>query len=231
MSLSPSDKISVVLVEDEDLYRDLLRIALSQHPRLEVLGAFGDGESALEAVPGLQPRVAILDIELRGGLTGIQVGFLLRRRLPDLGIVLLSNHGDPQFLASLPQEVISGWSYLLKKSVNDVGSLQRAVEGAAARQVVLDPQLVAGLRPRTGGKLTQLSPRQREILALIAQGFSNSAIAQQLVLAEKSVENQINLMYRELGIDRQESPVHPRVKAVLRYLRESSFQSPTRPTL
>ncbi|MBI4491255.1 MAG: response regulator transcription factor [Chloroflexi bacterium] len=218
------DKISLALVEDEDLYRDLLRVALSQHPRLQVVGAFADGETALEAVPRLQPRVALLDIELRGRLNGIQLGLLLRRRLPDLGVVLLSNHGEPQFVASLPPAALPGWSYLLKKSVSDIGALLRAIEGAAAGLVVLDPQLVAGLRPRTGGELVQLSPRQRQILGLIAQGFTNAAIAQQLVLAEKSVENQINLLYRELGIDRQESALHPRVKAVLLYLQESYFQ-------
>lgn len=214
-------KIKLVLVEDEDLYRDLLRIVLSQHPRFEVLGTFADGESALQAIPELKPDVAILDIELRGGLNGIQLGMLLRRRLADLGIVLLSNHGDPSFVASLPVEVLGGWSYLLKKSVSDAGALGRAIEGAAARLVVLDPQLVTGLRPREGGSLARLTPRQREILGLIAQGFSNGAIAKRLVLAEKSVENQINLLYQQLGIDRSHSSMHPRVKAVLLYLQDS----------
>lgn len=218
---APQSKIKLVLVEDEALYRDLLRIVLSQHPRLEVLGCFADGESALEAIPTLRPDVAILDIELRSGINGIQLGLLLRRGLPDLGIVLLSNHGDPSFVSSLPVEVLGGWSYLLKKSVSDAGSLGRAIEGAAARLVVLDPQLVTGLRPREGGNLARLTPRQREILGLIAQGFSNASIAQRLVLAEKSVENQINLLYQQLGLDRGRSPLHPRVKAVLLYLQDS----------
>jgi DNA-binding NarL/FixJ family response regulator len=217
-------KPRVVIVEDEDLYRDLLRIVLPQHGRLEVIGAFADAASALRSVPELEPNVAILDIDLQGGMNGVQLGLRLRRALPNLGIVLLSNHRDPQFLASLPQDMVAGWSYLLKKSVTDAAALGRAVEGAAAQLVVLDPQLVAGMHPRPDGQLGRLTARQKEILGCLAQGFTNAAIAERLVLAEKSVENQINLLYQQLGIDRQERSLHPRVKATLLYLQGSRFQ-------
>ena len=219
-----SESIRVVLVEDESLYRDLLRIVLSGDPRLDVVGSFPDGESALEAIPRLHPDVAIVDIQLGGMLNGIQLGLHLRRQLPDLGIVLLTNHSEPEFVASLPQEVISGWSYLLKRSVSDAGALARAIEGAAAGFVVLDPQLVAGRRPRAEGLLTRLTPRQREILDLIAQGFSNAAVAERLTLAEKSVENQVNLLYQQLEISRGQSSLHPRVRAVLLYLQETQLR-------
>ncbi len=221
-----TDKIKLVIVEDESLYRDLLRVALSQHPNFHVVGAYGDGVAALEAMRHLDTDVAILDIDLRSALNGVQLGLLLRQRWPTLGIVLLSNHGDPQFLSSLPSEVLTGWSYLLKKSVSDVHALQRAIEGATVGLVVLDPQLAGSMRPRPGGALSRLTPRQQEILALIAQGFSNAAIAEQLTLAEKSVENQINLLYQQLGIDRGRNALHPRVKAVLTYLQESRFSVP-----
>ncbi len=212
----------IALVEDEDLYRDLLRIVLGQQPRFAVVGAFADGPSAIREIPELAPDVAILDIELRGGMNGIQLGLQLRRRLPQLGIVLLSNHGDPQFVASLPHDVIAGWSYLLKKSVSDVGALSRAIAGAQAGFVVLDPALVTAMRPREGSATGRLTPRQREILGLIAQGLTNSAIARQLVLAEKSVENQINAIYQQLAIDRDDHTIQPRVKAVLMYLEEGT---------
>jgi DNA-binding NarL/FixJ family response regulator len=210
-----------MLVEDEDLYRDLLRVVLSQHPRLNVVGAFPDGESALSAAPRLRPNVAVLDIELRGALNGVQLGLQLRERLPEIGIVLLSNHRDVQFLASLPSRVVSGWSYLLKRSVSDVESLARAVEGAANRLVVLDPALVSDMHPRAEGRLARLTQRQREILALIAQGYTNAAIAEKLVLTEKSVENQINVLYQQIEIDRSNPAIQPRVTAVLTYLNES----------
>ena len=219
-------RIKVVIVEDESLYRDLLRVALSQHPLLEVVGTFADGQSALTAMTDLNAQVAILDIDLRSALNGVQVGLMLRQRWPKLGIVLLSNHGDPQFISSLPSEIMPGWSYLLKKSVSDVNALERAIEGATVGLVVLDPRLATGMRPRVGGVLARLTPRQQEVLALIAQGFTNAAIAQQLTLSEKSVENQINLLYQQLEVDRGRSALHPRVKAVLTYLNESRFSRP-----
>ena len=214
----------VVVVEDEGLYRDLIRIALSQHPRLEVVGAFGDADTALVEIPKLEPSVAILDIELADALNGVQLGLRLRRTMPDVGIVLLSNHRDPEFVSSLSPETIAGWSYLLKKSVGDVESLWRAIEGAAAGMVVLDPELVTEMRPRHNSSLARLAPRQRDILGLIAQGLSNASIARQLTLSEKSVENQINLLYQHMNIQRNSGAgTHPRVSAVLRYLQESRF--------
>ncbi len=214
-------KIRVVIVEDEPLFRDLLRVALSRHQHLEVLGAFGDGESALDAIPALSPNVAILDIELGGSMNGIKLGLLLRRQLPDVGIVLLSNYKEPQFVASLPSDAVAGWSYLFKRSVSDVATVTRAIEGAAARYVVLDPELVASRRPRPEGLLAHLTARQREIMELVAQGLTNAAIAQDLCLAEKTVENQINSLYQQLGVEHGRSSLHPRVQAVLLYLRES----------
>jgi DNA-binding NarL/FixJ family response regulator len=211
----------IVIVEDEDLYRDLLRIALSQQPDIEVVGVFADSESALVGIPRLRPRVAVLDIELPGGLNGVQLGLRLRGGLPNIGIILLSNHADPEFVAALPPDVLAGWSYLQKRSVSDVAVLQRAIVGATSGLVTLDPGLVTGMRPRAGGVLERLTPRQLEILALMAQGFTNRAIGERLYLAEKSIENQINAMYQQLDIDRRQPAVHSRVRAVLAYLQAS----------
>lgn len=224
----PTDTIAVAIVEDEDLYRDLLRIGLAQQPRLEVRGVFRDAATALAAIPALQPRVALLDIELPGDINGVQLARQLRRRLPQLGVVLLSNHRDLRFVSALSEEGMTGWSYLLKKSVSDAAALVRAIEGAAAGFIVLDPQLVTETRGANActraAKVPhpRLTPRQRQILGLIAQGYSNAAIAQRLHLAEKSVQNQINLLYQQLGIDSQDPTLHPRVQAVLAYLREIS---------
>ena len=217
--------VRVALVEDEPLYRDLLSQYLARHPKLEVVGAYADAESALDQLPELNPGVVTLDIELPGKLDGIQLGLSLRRHLPRVGIVLLSNHADPRFLSAVPKQSLSGWSYLLKKSVADVQTLERAVEGAARGEVTLDPTVVAGMRPRSGSKVDKLTPRQRDVIGLVAQGLTNAAIAERLVLAEKSVENQLTAIYGELGIDRREDAVHPRVSAVLAYLQESRFSS------
>ena len=213
--------IRVVLLEDEDLYRDLLRGALEREAGLQVVGSFGAAAATLVAAPALRPDVALLDVELGGGPDGIQVGLALRRRLPRLGIVILSNHADPRFVAALPRAAVAGWSYLLKTAVRERTVLVRAIQGAARGEVVLDPQVVAGRRPREGSPLARLSPRQREILQLVAQGLTNAAIAARLALAEKSVENQLTIVYEHLGVARRDTAAHARVQAVLAYLRES----------
>ena len=99
----------VALVEDEALFRDLLRVSLAQHDGLQVVGVFADPDSALREIPTLHVDVAILDIDLASPMTGVELGVRLRRALPDLGIMLLSNHADPQLLSSLPSDVVAGY--------------------------------------------------------------------------------------------------------------------------
>jgi DNA-binding NarL/FixJ family response regulator len=221
--------VRVAIVEDEPLYRGLLEQYLAKHPRFEVVGTYADGTAAMTGVADAAPDVVTLDIELPGRVDGIQIALALRASDPRLGIVILSNHADPRFLGALPREVTSGWSYLLKKSVSNVETLERAIEGAASGTVTLDPAIVAGMHPKPGGPTGHLTTRQREILGLVAQGLSNAAIGERLVLAEKSVENQLTAIYGELGIDRRASAeVHPRVSAVLVYLRDSHVTPPRR---
>lgn len=218
-------RIPVVLVEDEGLLRDLLRMSLAQTEVVEVVGDFGSGEAMLAQAARLRPRVAVLDIELGSGMTGIQAGRRLRAILPDVGVVLLSNHRHPAFFSAVPSAEIAGWSYLLKRSVSDIHSLLRAIEGAASGLVVLDPQLVDGSRPRPGSILEQLTPRQSQILALVAQGYSNDAVAEELGLTRKTVENHLNVIYEALGVDSHDSSRQPRVQAVLTFLRETRMTS------
>ncbi len=217
----PGAAITVAVVEDEPLLLDLLRTALHHPPAIEVVGAFRRGDDALRRIPQLHPRVALLDIDLGAGLSGIQLGMLLREQRPTLGVVLLSNHWLPHFLATLPPDSMAGWCYLLKRSVADVDTLVRAIQGAAAGLVVLDPYIVARRRPRPGGALARLTPRQRDVLALIAQGFTNAAIAERLHLAPSTVENQLNLIYQALDLGQDALRFNPRVRAALLYLLES----------
>lgn len=196
--------------------------ALSQYPDLDVVGAFDDGHTFLEGAADVDPHVALLDIDLPGDMNGIQVGLRLKARLPDLGIVLLSNHRDPAFLWSLRQGDIVGWSYLHKKSVGDVDALKRAIEGVVAGLVVLDHQLVEAARPKAESVLAGLSPRQWEILQLMAEGYTNVAMAEELSISVKTVENHINVLYETLHISRS-SRYQPRVLAVLEYLSQSQF--------
>lgn len=215
----------VVLVEDEPLYRDLLRTVLGRQPAIEVVGAFPDARTMLAEETLVRPDVALLDIELPGGIDGIELGLRLGEARPGIGIVLLSNHVDPRFISALPAEAAAGWSYLLKSSVSDVDALGRAINGAAAGNVTVDPRVVAALRPRAASRIARLSPRQREVLELLAQGLTNSAIAERMVLTDKSVENAITRLYQELDIDRLDPRIQPRVQAVLLYLRESRLSA------
>lgn len=226
----PGQAITVAVVEDEPLLLDLLRMGLQQHPTLEVVGVLSQGDHALQHIPQLQPQVALLDINLGRGLSGIQIGLLLREQLPTIGIVLLSNHWIPHFIATLPPNVMAGWCYLLKRSVADVDTLIRAIQGAAAGLVVLEPYIVAKRRIRPDGSLARLTPRQREVLAFIAQGFTNAAIAQRLGLASSTVENQLNQIYQELSLGEEPLHFNPRVRAALLYLLETqTVANPTMP--
>ena len=110
--------------------------------------------------------------------------------------------------------------------MGDTAALGRAIEGSVAGFVVLDPDVVNGLRPRKGSLTARLTPRQQEVLTLMAQGYNNAAIAEKLVLGNKSVENYINAIYQELGLNHNDT-THPRVSAVLTYLQDSYSQNPS----
>jgi len=221
-----ADPIRVLIAEDEGLFRDLVKTVLSQQEGIELVGAYPNAEAALQAAPGLKPDVALLDIELgEGGMNGVQLGVRLRRELPKIGIVLLSNHNDARLLQALPAESMGGWSYLIKKSVSNAAVILRAIRGAADGLVVLDSALTSRRVVDEKGPLAELTPRQRDILELIAEGYTNAAIADQLGLTVKSVENQINGLYQTLYIDREDRYVQPRVNAVLIYL-ENTREKP-----
>ena len=213
----------VLIVEDEGLFRDMLKISLSSFPNLEVVGAVGSGGEALRVYGDLQPDVILMDIELGSEPNGIATGRLIKKDNPKVGIVILSLHKDKEYISGLSREEVSGWSYLLKQSVGDTSALGRAIEGSASGFVVLDPEVVNGLRPREGSFAARLTPRQQEVLSLMAQGYNNSAIAEKLVLGHKSVENYINAIYQEMNLA-QEDQVHPRVSAVLSYIQDSYSQ-------
>lgn len=207
-----------IIVEDESLYRELLQAALSSLPHIEIVGSFADAASALGAAPALQPDVALVDIELGNGANGIELGLQLRKILPQLGIVILSNHSNPWLMAVVPEEAIDGWSYLLKNEVKDLATLGRVIAGATQGLVAFSPQIVQKARAQSTHPFARLTPRQREVLEHIAKGYSNTGIAQRLGLSRKTVENYINELYGQLGIDPRDGSQQARVKAALMYL-------------
>lgn len=211
--------VKVMIVEDEGLLRDMLRISLNGIPNIEVVEAVGDGASAVEAANRLKPDVILMDIELGTEPNGIATGRTIKKHNPGTGIVILSGHRERQYINLITVDESAGWSYLLKQSVSDTDALARAIEGAAAGLVVMDPAVVNSMKPRKGSAIGGLTPRQQEVLNMMAQGYNNAAIADKLVLGTKSVENYINAIYQELNLNHT-GPMHPRVQAVLSYIRD-----------
>lgn len=212
--------LRLLVVEDEALFREMLIRILDDEPGLEVVGNTDTGEAAVTLAQQTDPDVVLMDIELPGSLDGIDTALEIKRNRPQTGIVLLSSHKDRRYVTSLPLEQQPGWSYLLKQSVADIATLVRAIEGSANGVVVLDPTLIAGLLPRPDTAVSRLTPRQRDVLELIAQGFSNAAIADRLSLTERSVETYVSIIYQELGVAGERDSA-ARVKATLIYLDES----------
>jgi hypothetical protein len=206
--------IRVVVAEDEPLFRDLLVQGLSSIEDLEIVADFESGEDVLDHLKADPVDVVLLDIHLAGNLTGVATGVTVRRQWPSTGVVLLSSHADPGILTSLPEDVVGSWSYLLKSSAADLAAVARAVRGSAAGLMVLDPALVReSSRPES--PIDGLTDRQVEVVKLVAQGYTNRAIAEELVLSEKSVENHLSRIYLALGIDASDAAVHARVQATL----------------
>lgn len=213
--------VKIMIVEDEGLFRDMLKISLGSVPNMEVVEAVSDGNRAIETADRLHPDVILMDIELGSEPNGIAAGRAIKQEHPEIGIVILSSHRERQYLNLVAAEESSGWSYLLKQSVSDAGALARAVEGAASGLIVMDPTVVNSMKPRKGSLTAGLTPRQQEVLSMMAQGYNNAAIADKLVLGTKSVENYINAIYQELSLSHN-GPLHPRVQAVLNYIKDSA---------
>ena len=213
--------VKVLIVEDEGLFRDMLKISLGSIPNLEVVGAVSDGGSAIEAANRLLPDVVLMDIELGSESNGIAAGRAIKEEQSNIGIIVLSAHREREYLNLVTKDEFVGWSYLLKQSVSDAGALVRAIEGAASGLVVMDPCVVNSMKPHSGSVSARLTPRQQEVLAMMAQGYNNAAIAEKLVLGTKSVENYINAIYQELSLS-HDVTLHPRVQAVLSYIRDST---------
>jgi len=213
-------KIRIVVVEDEPLFREMLVGALSRKANLEVIGTAVDAEQAVELARSAGPDVVLMDIELAGEKDGIEAALAIKKESPGTGIVILSAHDDPRYVTSLPLGESSGWAYLLKHSVRDLSALVLAIEGCVQGMVVMDPSLMDRLSPQEGSPVDRLTPRQQQVLRLLAEGLSNAAIARRLGLEERSVESYINVIYQHLELS-GEPEINMRVKATLAFLKDS----------
>lgn len=210
----------IVIVEDEALFRQLLRRTLSAEPGLEVAGMAEDGEAAVRLARELKPDVMLMDIELPGELDGIEAALQIKKERPQIGVVILSAHNDRRYVTSLPLKDSQGWAYLLKQTVPDMATVIRAIEGSKVGMLMVDPSIVKNLWPRQDSVVAKLTSRQQEVLKLIAQGYNNAAVAERLYLSEKSVETYINVIYQELHLSKEPN-INARVRATLLYLQDS----------
>ncbi len=210
----------IIIIEDEPLFRDLLSRTLSMEPEIEIIGVAENSETAIRIIRETNPDVVLTDIEIPGELDGIEVALRVKSERPEVGIVILSVHNERQYVTSLPFEKMKGWAYLLKQTASDVGTIIRAIEASKMGMLMLDPAIVKNFQPRKDSIVAELTPRQSEVLKLIAQGFNNATIADRLQLSLRSVETYINNIYQKLQLS-EEPDIHARVKATLLYLEES----------
>ena len=218
--------IRVVLAEDHYLVREGVRRLLETEPELEVAAVCGDLGSLLAAVDAERPDVVLTDIRMPPGDAdeGIQAAERLRETHPDIGVVVLSQYTNPGYALALLEHGSARRAYLLKERVDDLEQLVAAIRAVAEGGSVIDPKVVESLvaeRARSEqSPLNDLTPRERDVLREMAEGKNNAAIAEALVLSERSVEKVIHSIFLKLGIA-WEMAVHKRVKAVILYLAES----------
>ncbi|HLF76416.1 MAG TPA: response regulator transcription factor [Dehalococcoidia bacterium] len=214
------DVATLLIVEDEPLWSDLLARTLEVDPGMKIVGQTQRGETAITLARALTPSAVLMDIELAGDMDGIEAALQIKDERPETGIVILSAHNDRRYVTSLPLGEKPGWAYLLKQTVPDIATVVRAIHASMNGMVMLDPGVVSSLRPRARSVLAGLTVRELEVLALMAQGFNNAAIAERLVLQEKSVETYSNTIYQKLSVSGEQG-VHPRVKATRIFLEDS----------
>jgi DNA-binding NarL/FixJ family response regulator len=215
--------VRVVIAEDLALLRDGLTRLLRDNG-FDVVGAVWDAEALMEAVTRERPEIAIVDIRLPPSFRdeGVRAALELREQAPETAILVVSQYVEPTYATELLADGRGGVGYLLKDRIMDVDDFVDAVRRVANGGTALDPEVVAQLfsRQQPDGPLEALTPRELEVLARMAEGRSNAAIAEELVLTVGAVEKHIANILMKLRLPPSESD-HRRVLAVLTYLQQS----------
>jgi len=221
--LPVSSPVSVVVAEDDVLMREGI-VRLLGEAGFEVVAQAGDADSLLRKALAYKPDVVVADVQMPPGLgdDGLRAALELRRQRPETGVLVLSQFYEEQYALELIGDRPEGVGYLLKERVGDVDAFTDAVARVASGGSALDPEVVGRMlgRRRADGPLDRLSPRERDVLAAMAEGKSNQGIAEALVVTEAAVEKHVTGIFHKLELG-QTPTDHRRVLAVLTYLRGS----------
>jgi DNA-binding NarL/FixJ family response regulator len=213
--------VRVVVGEDDVLMREGI-VRLLTEAGFEVTAQAGDAENFLRRALAHRPDVAVVDVRMPPGRgdDGLRAALELRRQRPETGVLVLSQYYEEELALDLIGEGAEGVGYLLKERVGDVEAFTDAVARVAAGGSALDPMVIGRMlgRRHPEGALDQLTPRDRDVLAAMAEGKSNHGIAEELVITDAAVEKHITSIFQKLGLD-PEPTEHRRVLAVLTYLK------------
>jgi DNA-binding NarL/FixJ family response regulator len=210
----------LVIAEDSVLLREGM-VRLLEEQGFEVAGQAGDGEDLLRKVRAHKPDVAVVDVRMPPTHTdeGLRAAQQIREELPDIGVLVLSQYVEEEYATELIGDRADGVGYLLKDRVADVDAFADAVRRVGQGGSALDPEVVSLMLGRKRDEpLSELTPREREVLGLMAEGLSNHAIAERLVVTERAVEKHVTSIFGKLRLP-PTGETHRRVLAVLAYMR------------
>ena len=224
MQSEPNEpRLRVVIADDHALLLQGLVNMLESHG-FEVVAQAGDADDLIRKVGAHRPDAAVIDIRMPPTNTddGLRAAVTIRQTHPDVGVLLLSQYVEAAYALELIGDDARGVGYLLKDRIADFDEFAGALRRVAGGGSVLDPEVVRGMlgRPREESKLAELTAREREVLGLLAEGYSNQGVAQRIVVSERAVEKHITSILSKLGL-RAEPQAHRRVMAVLAYLEDA----------
>jgi DNA-binding NarL/FixJ family response regulator len=213
--------VRVVIADDSVLLREGISRLLAEGG-IDVVAGAGDAGSLLAAVEAEMPDLAVIDVRMPPGHRdeGLRAAIEIRARWPSVGLLVLSQFVEERYAAELLSAQASGVGYLLKDRVGDVAEFLGAVERVAAGGTAIDPEVIRQILARTRRKdpLAGLTPREREVLGLMAEGHSNRSIAERLVVSPGAVEKHVSNIFLKLGLPPGDERHQRRVMAVIRYL-------------
>lgn len=218
MQETPGRELRIALVEDEALMRGFMEELVNSTPGMHITHSVAGQSDGRDRIRPGSVDVAVVDIDLEDG-NGVSLALILQQRDPALRILLLSSHNMLALVRSVRDKATNQWSYLSKRSFLDPDEVRRALAAIAAGRVVIDPWLVNRSEPRADSPLADLSSSQLAVLRLIAQGYSNTTVAERLGITLKTVEAHLTAIYRTLHVSAE---ANNRVAAVLAFLQHTT---------